>query len=400
MADDAMLEGPPWAGAAAPPAFGDVVVALRRERPGLDLAAMVRADVLACGARFLLVPTVGRYAGLVDPDAAPAAADEVVHHVLTAAGAEFRGAADALGARFPAWAVRLDRAAVARELLGGDEDAAPLPAEVGPAWGDGGARFQIGPTIARGAYGVVALANDRSVAAGESGDAPDDALHEDRGDAVVKFVRATAADPEPWRTEAGRAALVEHRCGVRVLDAGELPGRAGEGYIAMERVLGRSLAAMAAAGERLPIDTVAREAVDLALAIDELHAQGYAHGDLGPANVLVDRAGRLRLVDYGLSQPITPELARADGVRLAQLVQWMVLGWVPPAGGGVPVALGMRGALVRAAARQRAAPAGPGGFADALIAARGGAWRTQVVTWILVAAVILWLAPKIRIPQW
>ena len=394
MTDDALLEGPPWSGAAAPPAFEDVVVALRRDRPDLDLAAMVRADVLACGARFLLVPTVARYAGLVDPAVSRAAADEVIHHALTAAGAEFRAAADALGARFPAWAVLLERAAVARELLGGDADDAPVPAEVGAAAADGRGRFEIGPTIARGAFGVVALASDRTLpgwaAEAEDGD--------DRGDAVVKFVRATDADAEPWRTEAARGALIEHRCGVRVLDAGAVPGRTGEGYIALERVLGRSLAAMAAAGERLPPDAVAREAVDLARAIDELHAEGYAHGDLGPTNVLVDRAGRLRLVDYGLSKPITPESARADGVRLAELVQWMVLGWVPP--GGMPFATGMRGAMLRVAARQRAAPAGPGGFADELMRARSGAWRTQVLVWILVAVAIVWLAPKIRLPQW
>ena len=38
---------------------------------------------------------------------------------------------------------------------------------------------------------------------------------------------------------------------------------------------------------------------------------------------------RMRLVDYGLSRPLTPELETADLVRAGELLQWIALGFVP-----------------------------------------------------------------------
>jgi len=56
--------------------------------------------------------------------------------------------------------------------------------------------------------------------------------------------------------------------------------------------------------------------VDLCHALVPLHRSGLVHGDLKPDNVLVDRAGRVRLIDFGL---LRRETETVDGGTLAYL---------------------------------------------------------------------------------
>lgn len=358
-------------GRAAPADFGEVVLALRgRLSAGSGLADLVREDIVACGEQFQLAPTVGRYAGLVTPREHPEAAREVAHQVVLAAAAERTLVVSELARRHPDWIGLLRQSAIALDLLGGHASDRSLPSGVGPLLADGVHRFAVGEVIAVGAQGVIATAIDR--------DAPSAGGTGGGRSVVVKLLgvsKPDGADPAaaatrdpPWRIEAERASRMQHPCGVRVLWAGEVErGQASwSGCVVFERIVGRSLVALHVLEAPADLESLAVEFVDLSLALAELHDRGLAHGDISPANVLIDAYGRLRLVDYGLSQPITPALAAHDVQRLAELVQWTALGFVPRADAPLPRGLGLRSRLLRAAASARARPTEAAEFAGAL----------------------------------
>lgn len=339
---------------AEPPGFADAVAAGSARLAEVGLAEFVREDIVACGERFELVPTVGRYAGFVDPVRDEAAAREIAHQVVAAARADRDKVVAAIADRHPAWAQHLRQASVALDLLGGRESERLLPDSVGPQLESGEQRFAVLDVLAMGGQGTVATAIDRA----STRERDDDRV------VAVKFLRARSDESEPWNAEAARASAVLHPCGIRVLWSGQVRGTLG--CVVFERIVGRSLVSLRAAEEPLDLDLFAAELTDLALALAELHDRGSAHGDLSPANVLVDAFGRMRLVDYGLSRPITAELRADDVVRLAELVQWIVLGFVPPVGASVPRRLGLAGRLLRAAADARARPPEATEFAAAL----------------------------------
>jgi serine/threonine protein kinase len=51
---------------------------------------------------------------------------------------------------------------------------------------------------------------------------------------------------------------------------------------------------------------------ELVVAVQALHASGFAHRDLKPDNVLLDRAGHVKLTDFGLAKPIPEELSQTS----------------------------------------------------------------------------------------
>lgn len=355
-----------------PPDFCDVAHAVAGPLDDLALAAAVRVDARDCGERYALVPSVARYVAVVDPRTHPESAREVAHQVLNAARGDRGHAVRVLSARFPAWAALLEDASVAMDLLGTDVDAAPLPVAIGPPAADGHPRFLVGDVLARGSFGVVAEGFDRVMAVRGAPQA----------DVVIKVVRAESGGA-PWAEEARRAAAIDHPCGIEVRAEGVLD--TGRGFVAFERIRGRSLLAMAAAGERMPPGRAILAMGQLCDAIAELHAAGLVHGDISPANVMVDAFGRLRLVDFGLARPIDPESAAADVVRTAELLQWLVLGYVPldpRCAPGLPV--GARARAVRIGRACRLRPPTAEGLAARLLRAewsyeRRRAWAIGIV---------------------
>ena len=345
---------------ARPVDFGEVVVALRDRLATRGLVELVREDIVACGERFQLAPTVARYAAYVDPRTQPDAARELAHQVVLSVSADREQVVAELARRYPAWSDVLRQAATALDLLGGHESDRALPAAVGPVLADGAPRFAVGEVIAVGTHGTIVTAMDRDPASVGRAD--------DARSVVVKFVRARDAGATPWRDEAQRAARVQHPCGIRVLWAGEVsPGDDGAlGCVVFERIVGCSLVALRAMEGEIDLESFAVEFIDLSLALAELHDRGLAHGDISPANVLVDAYGRMRLVDYGLAQPITPELAAHDVVRLAELIAWFVEGSVSAPGASPPRGVGLGARLLRASAEARRRPTEAAAFAGAL----------------------------------
>ncbi|MBL8915870.1 MAG: serine/threonine protein kinase [Archangium sp.] len=98
--------------------------------------------------------------------------------------------------------------------------------------------------------------------------------------------------------EARALAKLSHSSVVQVFDAGEHEGQV---FLAMEFVEGQSLADFARAEHTATEKFAVLRSAGRGLAA--AHAAGIVHRDFKPANVMVGRDGRIRVVDFGLARP-------------------------------------------------------------------------------------------------
>lgn len=149
--------------------------------------------------------------------------------------------------------------------------------------------FEIGELLGQGGMGQVYRARDISL----------------ERDVALKILPGEVADqPElidGFVREARAQAKLTHPHVVSIFFVGEEAGRF---FFAMELVEGESLRERLDRGER----TDWREAIELmipvARALEESAAVGLVHRDIKPGNLLLDRAGRVKVADFGLARPL------------------------------------------------------------------------------------------------
>ena len=107
---------------------------------------------------------------------------------------------------------------------------------------------------------------------------------------------------ERLKHEARTASALNHPNICTIYEVGE---EAGETFIAMEYVEGRTLAELIRQGP-LPIDTVLRFARQLSSALGHAHDRGVLHGDLKPLNIIVTPQGDAKILDFGLARRTDP----------------------------------------------------------------------------------------------
>ncbi|MFT3767696.1 MAG: protein kinase [Minicystis sp.] len=81
------------------------------------------------------------------------------------------------------------------------------------------------------------------------------------------------------------------------------PSVPGSLYFAMELVDGESLEAPLVRDERLDPEKARKLMVQAAKGLADAHRAGLVHRDVKPGNLLVDRAGNLKIADFGLAKP-------------------------------------------------------------------------------------------------
>ena len=123
----------------------------------------------------------------------------------------------------------------------------------------------------------------------------------DRKVALKFFPAHYTADAEArsrFEREARAAAALNHPNIITVYEIGEHEGRA---FIAMEYVEGESLRQKVSSGE-LTVDSAVDIATQTCDGLNAAHQAGIIHRDIKPENIILDRSGRVRILDFGLAK--------------------------------------------------------------------------------------------------
>ncbi len=110
---------------------------------------------------------------------------------------------------------------------------------------------------------------------------------------------------ERFLNEAKRQAVLRHPNIVPALDFFQADGRS---YFVMQFVEGQSLdERLKKSLPPLTVDEVHSISWDVLSALDFAHTHGIVHRDVKPANMLVDRTGRVLLMDFGIAKALREE---------------------------------------------------------------------------------------------
>ena len=131
--------------------------------------------------------------------------------------------------------------------------------------------------------------------------------------AIKRILPELASDPEfaaRFIAEAKVAVRLSHANIVQVFDF----GRIGESlFIAMEYVDGLDLAAMLRKfkdeGRQVPLPAAFHIAIEIMRALDFAHGHNVVHRDVSPSNILVSRAGEVKIADFGIAVAARPNRA-------------------------------------------------------------------------------------------
>ncbi|MDH6282356.1 serine/threonine protein kinase/beta-lactam-binding protein with PASTA domain [Rhodococcus sp. LBL1] len=189
-------------------------------------------------------------------------------------------------------------------------------------------------------------------------------------DVAIKVLRADLArDPTfylRFRREAQNAAALNHPAIVAVYDTGEAETDGGPlPYIVMEYVDGDTLRDILRAEGPMAPRRAMEVIADVCAALDFSHRNGIVHRDMKPANIMINRAGAVKVMDFGIAramadgqstmtqtaavigtaQYLSPEQARGDQVDARSdvyslgCVLYELLTGEPPFKGDSPVAV-------------------------------------------------------------
>jgi HAMP domain-containing protein len=149
-------------------------------------------------------------------------------------------------------------------------------------------RYEIQGVLGRGGMGVVYRAHDRDL---------DDAV-------AIKTLRSEVLSADPslldrFKQEIRLARRITHPNILRTHDLGETGGLR---YLSMEFVKGLTLKQLIEAADVLPTPVGLRIAKQLCAGLAAAHEAGVIHRDIKPQNIIIEAAGGLKIMDFGIAR--------------------------------------------------------------------------------------------------
>ncbi|MER7609064.1 serine/threonine-protein kinase [Nocardioides sp. NPDC127503] len=157
-------------------------------------------------------------------------------------------------------------------------------------------RYRLERELGRGAMGAVWLATDEVLG---------------RSVALKQLIALDGVSDAAVEREAQLAARLVHPNVVAVFD---LVRDDDKPWLVMEYVEGKTLAHMVRDDGPMPIEDAARLIGQIASALRSAHAAGIVHRDVKPANIVVGRAGRAKLTDFGIARGVDSQTTQTGQV--------------------------------------------------------------------------------------
>src|SRR5216684_256546 len=150
-----------------------------------------------------------------------------------------------------------------------------------------GERYEIIRLLGRGGMGAVYQAHDREL---------------DRQVALKVIRKDMAANPEilrRFKQELILARQITHKNVIRIFDLGQADGIK---FITMEYIEGQDLQGLLKQKKKLEPAEAAKIIAQVCRALEVAHAEGVIHRDLKPQNIMLDKTGRVYVMDFGIAR--------------------------------------------------------------------------------------------------
>jgi serine/threonine protein kinase len=118
---------------------------------------------------------------------------------------------------------------------------------------------------------------------------------------------------ERFRNELKLARGISHRNICRMYDLGR---EEGSYFITMEYVPGEDLKSLIHRIGALPVGKAVSIARQICEGLTEAHGQGVVHRDLKPQNIMIDREGNARIMDFGIARSLKTKGITGGGVMI------------------------------------------------------------------------------------
>src|SRR5882762_6296550 len=150
-----------------------------------------------------------------------------------------------------------------------------------------GERYEIIRLLGQGGMGAVYQAHDREL----------------ERQVALKVIRGDmAANPEilrRFKQELILARQITHKNVIRIFDLGQADGIK---FITMEYIEGQDLQGLLKQKKRLEPADAAKIIAQVCRALEVAHAEGVIHRDLKPQNIMLDKTGRVYVMDFGIAR--------------------------------------------------------------------------------------------------
>ena len=134
---------------------------------------------------------------------------------------------------------------------------------------------------------------------------------------ALKLIRPeVASDPETlerFSNELKLARKIRHKNVCGMFDLGEAEGAH---FITMEYVHGEDLKSMIRMSTGLTLGTLASVGKQVCDGLAEAHALGIIHRDLKPQNIMIDKGGNAKIMDFGIARSLSAKGITGAGVMI------------------------------------------------------------------------------------